>query len=148
MLVGSDSAFEPYGRALRRLVDDLGLRSVTFAGHVSDTERDAWYRRADAFATLSLHEGFGAPLVEALSHGLPVVARDAGAVAETLGGAGVVLEGDDLALVAEALHEVTTSEATRRGLHAAAARRLGELQPDVVAERIRGALAPLLDACA
>lgn len=146
VLVGSDSAYEPYGRALGRLTDELGVQDVRFAGHVSDSERDAWYRRADAFLTLSVHEGFGAPLVEALANGLPVVARDAGAVAETVGGAGVLLDGDDLALVAEALHEVVSSETTRRGLRAAAARRLAELQPDVVARRIRAALRPLLEA--
>jgi glycosyltransferase involved in cell wall biosynthesis len=146
VLIGSDSAFEPYGQALVDLTEELGVRNVRFAGHVPDQERDAWYRRADAFLSLSVHEGFGAPLVEALAHGLPVVARDAGAVPETLGGAGIVLDADDLALVAEALHEVATSETTRRGLRAAARRRLAELQPDVVGERIRTALRPLLEA--
>lgn len=146
VLVGSDSAFEPYGAALKLLSEELGVRNVRFTGHVSDDERDAWYRHADVFLNLSVHEGFGAPLVEALAHGLPVVARNAGAVAETLGGAGLVLDGDDLALVAEALHEVVHSERTRSDLRVAAGRRVGELQPDVVAERIRAALRPLFEA--
>jgi hypothetical protein len=64
---------------------------------------------------------------------------------ETLGGAGLVLDGGDLPLVAEALHEVTTSPSTRRVLFDAAERRLADLEPDVLVPQIRSALAPLLD---
>ena len=94
---------------------------------------------------MSVHEGFCAPLVEALAHGVPVVARGAGAVPETLQGAGLVLDGDDLALVAEALHELVSSEETRRAFAAVAEERLAELRPDAVAPRIRAALTPLLE---
>ena len=41
---------------------------------------------------LSDHEGFGVPLVEAMGHGAPIVAFDAGAVGEVLDGGGVLLE--------------------------------------------------------
>ena len=75
----------------------------------------------------------------------PVVARGAGAVPETLGSAGLVLDGDELPLVAEALHEVVSSRATRAGLAEAAQQRLAELGPEAVAPRIRAALAPILD---
>ena len=52
-------------------------------------------RRADVYLSMSVHEGFCAPLIEALAHGVPVVARGAGAVPETLGGAGLVLDDAD-----------------------------------------------------
>jgi glycosyltransferase involved in cell wall biosynthesis len=84
------------------------------------------------------------PLIEALAHRVPVVARNAGAMPETLGDAGVVLEGTDLPLVSEALHELASSHATRTALFDAADERLAELQPEVVAPSIRSALAPLL----
>jgi glycosyltransferase involved in cell wall biosynthesis len=51
----------------------------------------AYYRYADLLVMLSDHEGFGVPLVEAMRQGLPIVAYDAGAVRETLDGAGVLL---------------------------------------------------------
>ena len=92
-----------------------------------------------------MHEGFCAPLIEALAHGVPVVANDAGAMPETLGGAGLVVDGSDLPLVAEALHELTSSPSTRELLYDAADRRLAELRPETLAPRIREALAPLLD---
>ena len=64
---------------------------------------------------------------------------------ETLGGAGLVLDGADLPLVAEALHELASSPSTRSALYDAADRRLAELRPDVLIPRVRSALGPLLD---
>lgn len=142
-VVGSDSGFERYRATLERLVGRLGARGVQFTGPVSDAERDDLYARAGAYLCMSEHEGFCAPLVEAMAAGVPVVARRAGAVPETLGGAGLVIE-PDLLLAAEALREVTSSVTTRRLLRAAAGRRLTELRPEAVRERLRAALDPLL----
>jgi glycosyltransferase involved in cell wall biosynthesis len=144
VVVGSDLGFERYRQALDGLVQRLGAQDVFFTGAISSEARDAWYARADAYISMSVHEGFCAPLVEALAHGVPVVARGAGAVPETLGGAGLVLDGADLPLVAEALHELASSPPTRNALYDVADRRLAELRHDVLAPRIRAALAPLL----
>jgi len=145
VIVGSDAGFERYRQALDVLVARLGAKNVVFTGPVSSEARNAWYDRADAYLSMSVHEGFCAPLIEALAHGVPVVARGAGAVPETLGGAGLVLDGADFPLVAEALHEVTSSQSTRTALYDAADRRLTEARPERIAPRIRSALAPLLD---
>jgi glycosyltransferase involved in cell wall biosynthesis len=145
VIVGSDAGFERYGHALVGLVARIGAENVSFTGPISSRARDAWYARADAYISMSVHEGFCAPLIEALAHGVPVVARGAGAVPETLGGAGLVLEGADLPLVAEALHELASSASTRSALYDAAAWRLAELRPEALAPRIRSALGPLLD---
>jgi glycosyltransferase involved in cell wall biosynthesis len=145
VIVGSELGFENYRYALEVLVARLGARNVVFTGPVSEEARNAWYRRADVYLSMSVHEGFCVPLIEALAHGAPVVARDAGAMPETLGGAGLVLDGEDLPVVAEALHELTSSATTRSSLYDAADRRLAELRPDLVAARMRSALAPLLD---
>lgn len=144
-IVGSHVGFENYRLALDRLVEKIGVERVFFTGPISSEARDAWYRRAHAYLSMSVHEGFCAPLIEALSHGTPVVARAAGAMPETVGGAGIVLEGDDLPLVAEALHEIVSSEPTRLALAEAADQRLAELRPEAIAPRIRRTLAPLLE---
>jgi glycosyltransferase involved in cell wall biosynthesis len=144
VIVGSDSGFENYRLALERLVARVGAKRVFFTGRISGEARDAWYRRAHVYLSMSVHEGFCAPLVEALANGVPVVARGAGAVPETLRDAGIVLDGDDLALVAEALHELVSSEETRRAFATAGEERLAELRPNAVAPKIRAALAPLL----
>jgi glycosyltransferase involved in cell wall biosynthesis len=143
--VGPYHEFDGYRRQLERMADRLGVRNVRFTGRISREERDAWYRRADAYICTSIHEGFCAPVVEAVANGVPVVARAAGAVPETLGAAGVVLDDDDPALYAEALQELVVSEETREALARAADRRLAELAPSVVARRLRTALEPVLN---
>ena len=145
VIVGADVGFENYHQVLDVLVARIGASRVFFTGPISSEARDAWYRRADVYLSMSLHEGFCAPLIEAIAHGVPVIARDAGAQPETVGKAGVVLDGADLALVAEALHELASSRTTRRALSDAADERLTELRPDKLARRIRAALDPLLD---
>jgi glycosyltransferase involved in cell wall biosynthesis len=145
VIVGSDLGFENYRHALDVLVARIGVRGVHFTGPISSEARDAWYSSADVYLSMSVHEGFCAPLVEALAHGLPVVARGAGAVPETLGGAGLVLDGADLPLAAEALHELSSSSSARSALLDAAEARLSELRPGELAPRIRATLAPLVD---
>ena len=142
--VGPYHEFDGYLRALERLAERLGVQRVRFTGRISHEERDAWYRRASAYICTSVHEGFCAPVIEALSNGVPVVARAAGAVPETLGNAGILLEDDEPALYAEALHEVVSSQTTRAELARAAERRLAELAPARVADRLKTALAPVL----
>ena len=145
VLVGTWAGLENYRLALERLVIRLRVKRVFFTGPISTEARDAWYGRAHAYLSMSVHEGFCAPLVEAMGHGVPIVARSAGAVPETLGGAGLAVDGSDLPLVAEALHEVVTSEGTRAALADASRRRLAELRPEKLAPRIKAALAPILN---
>jgi glycosyltransferase involved in cell wall biosynthesis len=142
--VGPYHEFASYRRALEDLAERLGVQGARFTGRVRREERDAWYQRADAYICSSIHEGFCAPVVEALANGLPVVARARGAVPETLGDAGVLLDGDAPAVYAEALHEVVSSPTTRAALGRAGERRLAELAPERVAARLRAALVPVL----
>lgn len=82
-----------YAAALARYAAALGLDGdVVFVSGIGEAELAAHYRCADALVMLSDHEGFGVPLVEAMGQGLPVVALDAGAVGEVLGGAGTLLD--------------------------------------------------------
>ncbi len=62
--------------------------SVTLTGGVSPAELAAYYRAADVFVVCSEHEGFCVPLLEAMHHGVPIVAFASTAVPETLGDAG------------------------------------------------------------
>jgi len=98
---GPGHAFE--GRC-RWLAKRLGVDdSVAFLGSVSDAALDSEYASADAFVCMSRHEGFCVPIIEAMEAGLPVVARRAGAVSETLGQGGVLLDDPTPSDMAEAI---------------------------------------------
>jgi L-malate glycosyltransferase len=127
-LVGSPGP-EPYMRALARLQSRLGLDgAVTITGPVSEAELAAHYEAADVYLSLSRHEGFGIPLVEAMTRGLPVVALGAAAVPETLGGAGVVLATAEPALVAEVVARVGRDAELQEALRRRGRQRATELE--------------------
>ena len=100
----------------------------------------AYYREADAFVSLSEHEGFGVPLLEAMRFDLPVVAYDAAAVGETVGGAGVLLHERDLAQAAEAAALVSEDAALRTKLAAAGRKRVADFDTEKIAQRTREVL--------
>ena len=100
-LVGTPRQTPRYLTILKSLVERLGLPDVVFRGQVTQSELVAFYRLADVFLCMSEHEGFGVPLVEAMYLGVPVIAFDAGAIAETLGGAGVLVREKNHQAIAE-----------------------------------------------
>ncbi len=73
---------------------------------MSPAELAAHYRAADVFVVCSEHEGFCVPLLEAMHHGVPVVAFASTAVPETLGEAGLLLDVKDACTIAAAVDRV------------------------------------------
>ncbi|WUN59730.1 glycosyltransferase family 4 protein [Rhodococcus sp. NBC_00294] len=67
-------------------------RDVVYLGYVSDSDRNALMRRCRAFVFPSLYEGFGFPVLEALSSGRPVITSDRGSLAEVAGPSYIVEE--------------------------------------------------------
>src|SRR5439155_720872 len=116
-LVGSTAMSGQYLARLQQQIAKLGLDdAVTFAGSVTIEQLVAYYRGATAFLTLSDHEGFCVPLLEAMRSDLPIVAHAAGAIPETLGDAGVLLEEKSPSAVAAALERVVRDQAVRKDL--------------------------------
>ncbi len=145
-IVGSGEGWDGYVAGLRQLAGRIGCGGITFRGRVPGAQRDALYARAGVVCLMSRHEGFCAPLVEAMRAGAPVVARDAGAVAETLGGGGgVVLPDGDPRLAAEALDAVLGDPGLRERLRREAATAVARVEPEVVEARMRATLGRMLD---
>ncbi len=141
VLVGSYRDQPQYHARLRALAQELGVTgAVTFAGSVSLPALAAYYRSATAFVSLSEHEGFGVPLLEAMRFDLPVVAYDAGAVAETLGDAGLRVKTRDLPEAAELVGLVSERTDLRASLVAAGRKRLGDFSTDRVEQKSRTVL--------
>lgn len=125
-LVGVPSS-PAYIEALKRYVGALGLReAVEFAGSVSQAQLSAYYRGCDAFVCLSDHEGFGAPLLEAMYNGLPVVAYRSSVIPETLEGTGLLLDSKEPSLVAAATARVLGDAGLRRTMVENGRRRLAD----------------------
>lgn len=104
VLVGHFDAANRYKLQLDERVRRSGLdRQVNIIGRVTDEELFGWYRAASAYLSLSEHEGFGVPLVEAMAFDLPVVAYACSAVPDTLGEAGITLSDKNPASILEPL---------------------------------------------
>lgn len=123
---------DDYAEALKAYPRFTALDGVTFTGHVSDSEKDAYYRNADVFLCLSEHEGFCVPLLEAMHYEVPIIAYKSSAVTETLGGAGLLLERKEPEIVAEAIDMVMTDEKLRGALVANGRERLKDFAPENV----------------
>jgi glycosyltransferase involved in cell wall biosynthesis len=127
-LVGSLEAVPSYVAAVRGLIADLGLTGVvTLTGGLDDAALADAYRGAAAFCCLSVHEGVGVPLLEAMHAGVPVVALGEAAIPETVGPAGLLIPDSSPTTVATALRRVLTDADLRRRLIAAGRRRVAEL---------------------
>jgi glycosyltransferase involved in cell wall biosynthesis len=145
-LVGSTSSFA-YLKALRGFIRDLGLAdAVRITGGVSDAALRAYFATADVYLSLSAHEGFGVPLIEAMEAGVPVVARGLGAVAETVGEGALLLGSDDPSYVAAAIRRVCSDPVLRRRLIEAGRRRVPTFSVDVVAPQVVAAVATVAGA--
>jgi|GEM_PF-257740 len=141
-LVGSGSMSGDYGRRLQSDVERLGLGdAVTFAGKVGMAAWVAYYQGAAALLTLSDHEGFWVPGLEAMHFGLPIVAHAAGAIPDTVGDAGLLLSDKSPSAVAAALERAVTDRAVRTELIAKGRARLAEFSPDAVRRKLHDALA-------
>jgi glycosyltransferase involved in cell wall biosynthesis len=104
ILVGHFDDANGYKSHLDALVHRSGLGPrVEITGQVTDEELFGWYRAANAYVSLSEHEGFGVPLVEAMAFDLPVIAYASAAVAETLGDAGITISEKDPERILEPL---------------------------------------------
>jgi glycosyltransferase involved in cell wall biosynthesis len=139
VLVG-DPVTTGYAARLRALADALAPGAVTIESGIAPAELGDRYRSAHAFMCLSAHEGFCIPLLEAFHFGVPVIARPAGAVPETVGNAGLLVDDRDPAVLAELLHLVVSDEPLRTELARRGRERLKAYTPDVVAARLRAAV--------
>lgn len=100
---------------LRDIVANLGKykKDVIFTGFVSDEELGAIYRGALAFAYVSFYEGFGLPILEALSVGKPVICSNTSSMPEVAGDAAVYCTPSKIETIADAIEEVVENEKLR-----------------------------------
>ena len=126
-LVGTPGSTR-YAEAVRGCPRDLGLKdAVRMSGGLDDAALGSCYRHADVFVSASVHEGFCVPVVEAMHHGVPVVALASAAVPETVGDGGVLVESADPGVLASAVHRVLEDQCSVNVSSVPAGTRAGQL---------------------
>jgi len=128
IFVGRYDVVPKYYSMIRALMSEYRLLNdrFVFTGPVSDAELAVYYRHAAVYISLSEHEGFCVPLVEAMAADVPVLAYAAAAVPDTLGGAGVQFAPKDLEVAAELLGALAFDDDLRTAVIAGQRRRLAD----------------------
>ena len=138
IFVGKTDATPKYYAAIQSMIERFRMPAgrFIFTGPVPDDDLATYYRMASVYISLSEHEGFCVPLLEAMAADVPVLAYSAAAVPDTLGGAGVQFAPKDLEYAAELLGELAYNDTLRAQVIAGQRRRLADFGDD----RIRAEL--------
>lgn len=140
LLVGGVSTNEYLAR-LEAMRHELNLgHSLEIMGKVSDADLAAIYRTADVFVSMSEHEGFGMPLIEAMAHDVPVIAFNSSNIADTLGGGGILLTRKDHKKTAALIKIVSEEPQLRRRILLAQRRNLLRFEHETLRDALAGFL--------
>ena len=148
IIAGEVRAADPYYHHLLDTIARLDLAAdVEVVGQVDDAALLAYYRTAHLYWSPSEHEGFGAPLVEAMWFDVPVLALSAAAVPETLSGSGVLFAQDEaLQQVATRAFQLTDDANARRVVIARQRERRLDFTPTAVRPILDGLIERLVAA--
>jgi glycosyltransferase involved in cell wall biosynthesis len=108
---------------LEQLAKEPLASKAVHLGYIADSEREALYKGASVLVLPSFNEGFGLPVLEAMTVGVPVIASNRGALPEVLGDAGMLIDPDDPDSLTSALERMLTDTALARRLAARGLRR-------------------------
>jgi glycosyltransferase involved in cell wall biosynthesis len=128
IFVGRFDVVPRYYSMIRALMAEFRFLNdrFLFTGPVSDEELAVYYRHAAVYISMSEHEGFCVPLLEAMATDVPVLAYAAAAVPDTLGGAGVQFAPKDIEFAAELLGSLAFDDGLRAQVIAGQRRRLAD----------------------
>jgi glycosyltransferase involved in cell wall biosynthesis len=142
IFVGRADGIPRYYATVRALIAEFDMLPdrFLFPGAVPDWELAAYYRTASVYLSLSEHEGFCVPLLEAMAADVPVFAYESTAVPDTLGGAGVCWSPKDLEYAAELLGQLAFDPGLRTRVVARQRERLEDFSEAGLVARIRDVL--------
>lgn len=121
-----------YYRQLCKFVAENEIEDVIFTGHVKFSEMIAYYKCASLFLCMSEHEGFCVPIVEAMIFDLPIIAYDAAAVGETLGGGGLLIKDKNPVFVAKCIELLLSDKKMQARFRKAQKKRLDDFSYEKV----------------
>jgi glycosyltransferase involved in cell wall biosynthesis len=140
VVVGKDPDGTQVGR-LRSIATASGVaHEVDVAGVVTDEQLEALYSTASVLVLPSRYEGFGLPVAEAMSRGVPVVVADSTSLPEVAGDGGIAVPTGDVAAFAAAITALLTDEPRRLELARKGVVRAAELTWDRTAAILADAI--------
>lgn len=90
-------------------------KRIVFTGFIDEEDLAQIYREADLFVFASKYEGFGLPVIEAMSQGTVVVCSDAASLPEIVSGAGIMFHSDNINSLKQAIKKaLLLDENTRK----------------------------------
>ena len=116
---------------LVELVTTLGLtEKVDFTGYVSQDQLASYFQHALGYVFPSANEGFGLPVLEAFSFGIPVIISRQGALMEVAGDAALILEKNDAESLFKSMKLLVDDPELRKGLGEKGRSRLQEFSAE------------------
>jgi len=122
---------------LEHVIAKAGLtkNDVIITGYVPDDELIAMYNLCDLFVFPSIHEGFGLPVLEAMSCGAPVIGSNTTSIPEVIGREDALFDPYSVDSIANKIKEVLTNDDFRNELREYAIKRSKEFSWDKSAKR-------------
>jgi glycosyltransferase involved in cell wall biosynthesis len=99
-------AIDAANQELAKLLDDYGFDRVRYLGYIKHEHKASLLRNALAFVFPSFYEGFGLPVIEAMSLKVPVICSRAASLPELCGSAGILVEPQDQPAITAAMERM------------------------------------------
>ena len=145
ILMGRNWEWENYTVGVLDLIKRFHLQEeIKIIPSLSPRDLAALYRASDIYLSMSEHEGFCVPLIEAMAALCPVVAYRAGAVPETVDQAGLLFEKKDYPAIAEGIHTVMTKKELQNRLKTEGKKRAEVFSYDAVSKQFQSLLPAIL----
>ncbi|MER3522543.1 MAG: hypothetical protein C4326_00385 [Ignavibacteria bacterium] len=126
---------EHHLKAYADQVKSKKIKNVIFTGFLSREELEVLYAEARGLLFMSLYEGFGFPVLEAMARGCPVIASNCTSIPEVAGDAAILLPPTAVEEIAQAMHRLLTGSSLREECRAKGVERAQLFTWDATAER-------------
>ena len=88
-LVLGGSVWHKYKKELNKILEKYDKSKIILSGYINEEELSSYYSNALCFVYPSLYEGFGLPVLEAMSCGCPVITSETSSLPEVVGDTGI-----------------------------------------------------------
>ena len=144
-LVG-DKQIAGYVSELECLIRELDLsQKISLTGMVDNRTLAAYYKSSNIFLSMSEHEGFCVPLIEAMSFGIPVIAYASAGIPYTLEDAGILLHKKNYIEIAELINIIINNKMVLAKLLKRQYQRQQKLNKNLMRERLVNIISKILN---